>query len=97
MALYSSADSVHAIVADIGAWSTKIGYAGEDYPRSYFRSVRSKACLLSQPLRSNLSHSFAILILLAFTRTWPYYEKKQARKLPNDDDVGQSQRCTMIH
>lgn len=38
MALYTSGDSVNAIVADIGAWSTKIGYAGEDYPRSYFRS-----------------------------------------------------------
>ena len=39
MALYSSGESVNAVVAEIGAWSTKIGYAGEDYPRSHFRSV----------------------------------------------------------
>lgn len=39
MAFYTSGDSVNAIVADLGSYATKIGYAGEDYPRSYFRSV----------------------------------------------------------
>eukprot|EP00934_Nitzschia_sp_Nitz4_P008300 Nitzschia sp. Nitz4//scaffold1_size375055//16469//18154//NITZ4_000207-RA/size375055-augustus-gene-0.658-mRNA-1//1//CDS//3329540838//8290//frame0 len=38
MAAYSTGDNINAVVADIGAWSTKIGFAGEDYPRSYFRS-----------------------------------------------------------
>ena len=40
MAFYTSGDSVNAIVADLGCYASKIGYAGEDYPRSYFRSVR---------------------------------------------------------
>mmetsp|Transcript_16148 Transcript_16148/g.44713 ORF Transcript_16148/g.44713 Transcript_16148/m.44713 type:complete len:599 (+) Transcript_16148:85-1881(+) len=38
MAFYKSGDSVNAIVADLGSYASKIGYAGEDYPRSYFRS-----------------------------------------------------------
>jgi hypothetical protein len=39
MAFYTTTDSVNAVVADIGSYATKIGFAGEDYPRSYFRSV----------------------------------------------------------
>ena len=39
MAFYNSGDTVNAVVADLGSYATKIGYAGEDYPRSYFRSV----------------------------------------------------------
>ncbi|VEU36029.1 unnamed protein product [Pseudo-nitzschia multistriata] len=38
MAFYTSGDSVNAIVADLGSYASKIGYAGEDHPRSYFRS-----------------------------------------------------------
>jgi len=38
MAFYTSGESVNAIVADLGSYASKIGYAGEDYPRSYFRS-----------------------------------------------------------
>jgi actin-related protein len=33
-------NSIEAIVVDIGAGNTKIGWAGDDYPRSIFRSVR---------------------------------------------------------
>jgi actin-related protein len=33
-------NSIEAIVVDIGAGNTKIGWAGDDYPRSVFRSVR---------------------------------------------------------
>ena len=40
MAAFSSGDAVNAIVGDIGQYATKLGFAGEDYPRSYFRSVR---------------------------------------------------------
>jgi actin-related protein len=40
MAAFSAGDQVNAIVADIGSYATKIGFAGSDYPRSYFRSVR---------------------------------------------------------
>jgi actin-related protein len=41
MASFYSGDRIDAVVVDIGAASTKIGWAGDDYPRSYFRSVRS--------------------------------------------------------
>jgi actin-related protein len=40
MAVFSTGDSVSAVVADIGSYASKIGFAGEDYPRAYFRSVR---------------------------------------------------------
>lgn len=72
MALYTSGDSVNAIVADIGAWSTKIGYAGEDYPRSYFRSVRAlrgervKMCLfVAQTSHTLLTHVPFLLLLIS--------------------------------
>lgn len=29
------------LVVDIGSYSSKIGWAGDDYPRGYFRSVRT--------------------------------------------------------
>lgn len=38
MAFYTSGDTVNAVVADLGSYASKVGYAGEDYPRSYFRS-----------------------------------------------------------
>ena len=37
--MYCGGDDLGAIVADIGSVSARIGYAGEDYPRSYFPSV----------------------------------------------------------
>jgi hypothetical protein len=40
MAFYTTNDSYNAVVADVGSYATKIGFAGEDYPSSYFRSVR---------------------------------------------------------
>jgi actin-related protein len=39
MAAYSPNDVVQAVVADLGQGQTKMGWAGEDYPKSYFRSV----------------------------------------------------------
>jgi actin-related protein len=50
MAAYSPNDVVNAIVADVGQGNTKMGFAGEDYPRSYFRSVskRFRATSLAQ-------------------------------------------------
>jgi actin-related protein len=39
MAAFHSGDQVNAVVADIGSFYTKIGFAGDDAPRSYFRSV----------------------------------------------------------
>ncbi len=43
MASFYNGDNVQAVVADLGHYSTKIGWAGDDYPRSYFRSVSKKA------------------------------------------------------
>lgn len=40
MAAFQGGDHVGSVVVDIGSASTKIGWAGDDYPRSLFRSVR---------------------------------------------------------
>lgn len=37
---YHVGDLIHAVVADVGSYSSKLGYAGDDFPKSYFRSVR---------------------------------------------------------
>ena len=39
MAAFQGTDRLNAVVADIGSFATKIGWAGNDYPKSYFRSV----------------------------------------------------------
>lgn len=41
--MYSGGDDIGALVADIGTFSARIGYAGEDYPRVSIPSVRSHA------------------------------------------------------
>jgi len=42
MAFQGGDTSVGAVVADIGSFATKIGWAGDDAPKSYFRSVRNQ-------------------------------------------------------
>ena len=37
---YLAGDDMGAIVADFGHHTTKMGFAGEDSPRAWFRSVR---------------------------------------------------------
>lgn len=37
--MYTGGDDVGAIVADIGSYSTRIGFAGEDTPRAYIPTV----------------------------------------------------------
>ena len=46
MASFYSGDAVSAVVADIGNYATKIGWAGDDFPKSYFRSVRAENSVL---------------------------------------------------
>jgi len=41
MASFYGGEYVGAVVADVGTYATKVGWAGDDYPRSYFRSVRA--------------------------------------------------------
>jgi Actin and related proteins len=36
---FSSGDGFPCIVAEVGSYATKMGFAGEDYPRSFFRST----------------------------------------------------------
>lgn len=38
--MFNSGDDVGAIVADIGSFATRVGFAGEDIPRAYFPTVR---------------------------------------------------------
>jgi Actin len=42
MAAFHSGDCVGALVVDVGSATTKIGWAGDDYPRALFRSVGSR-------------------------------------------------------
>jgi hypothetical protein len=37
---FASADEVSAIVIDVGSYSCKAGYAGDDTPKAVFPSVR---------------------------------------------------------
>ena len=62
MTVFSSGDAVSAIVADVGSYASKIGFAGEDYPRAYFRSVRRSACLTCFILCVYCLHDMQILI-----------------------------------
>lgn len=97
MALYAANSAVHAVVADVGGYATKIGYAGEDHPRSYFRSV-SFHCIACAWLRRGTScKTFPPfwppqLTCLLLARMLPSCERKEA----TNDDVGQSPRFTMI-
>jgi hypothetical protein len=42
--LYDPNDVVQAVVCDIGSYATKMGFAGEDFPKSYFGSVMCYVC-----------------------------------------------------
>ncbi len=41
----NNSNSIEAVVVDVGAGLTKMGWAGDDYPRSIFRSVRCDECI----------------------------------------------------
>lgn len=49
--LYDPNDAVQAVVCDMGSYATKMGFAGEDFPKSYFRS--NVAVLREQPTATN--------------------------------------------
>jgi len=40
MSSYTGQDDVGAIVADVGSYATRIGFAGDDVPVAHFPSVR---------------------------------------------------------
>ena len=60
MAFYQG-DYVGAVVADIGSSATKIGWAGDDYPKSYFRSVRNLVIPIAS-LELIVSHASLLLL-----------------------------------
>ena len=37
--MYNSGEDIGAIVADIGSFATRIGYAGDDMPKAHLPSV----------------------------------------------------------
>ncbi|CAN0303990.1 unnamed protein product [Discosporangium mesarthrocarpum] len=37
--MYCGGDDIGAVVGDVGSYSCKIGFAGEDFPRAYFSSL----------------------------------------------------------
>ncbi len=38
--MYFGKDDIGAIVADIGSYSSRIGFAGDDHPKAYFQTVK---------------------------------------------------------
>lgn len=54
---------MNAVVADIGAYSTKIGFAGEDYPKAYFRSVRCDFTIRMYTLTIILIDAVVLLVV----------------------------------
>lgn len=63
MAAYSPNDVVQAVVADIGQGQSKLGFAGEDYPCSYFRSVSQKSAWQMNAPHFSLLPVDALLLL----------------------------------
>jgi hypothetical protein len=57
MASFYSGDYVGAVVADLGAYSSKIGWAGDDYPVSYFRSVSTTTTCAVRVLCARIAFS----------------------------------------
>jgi hypothetical protein len=92
MGAFHQGDYVGAVVADIGAYSTKIGWAGDDYPKSYFRSV--SACASHDSERLGGVHGKAYCILILFLLYLPFLYGRMllpsARKrlvIPNNAEV----------
>jgi actin-related protein len=38
--MFYSGDNIGAVVADIGSYACRVGFAGEDSPRAYLPTVR---------------------------------------------------------
>jgi hypothetical protein len=45
--MFHSGDDIGAIVADIGSQNARVGFAGEDYPKSFIPTVRG-VCLVTE-------------------------------------------------
>eukprot|EP00986_Skeletonema_menzelii_P005983 scaffold2258_cov144-Skeletonema_menzelii.AAC.12 len=57
MTTYTVGNDVQALVADIGSYSTKIGYAGDDHPQALYNSTT--AVVKAQNNQSSASSNFA--------------------------------------
>ena len=58
--MFHSGDDLGALIADIGSYATRVGFAGEDSPRAYLPSVSP------QPL--NFQYLFSKYALVLFTQ-----------------------------
>jgi hypothetical protein len=63
MASFYSGDHVGAVVVDIGAAYTKMGWAGDDAPRSLFRSVRKLPAVLRKKQRVFVRGVVVVVVL----------------------------------
>jgi len=57
MMAYSGGDDFPCVVGEVGSHATKFGFAGEDYPRSYFRSTTAILRDSSSPKSKSYSSS----------------------------------------
>ena len=62
MAAFAGGDDIGAVVAEIGHYSTKIGWAGDDAPRSYFPSVRLCVVFVCVSVFVFIPCSFSLLL-----------------------------------
>jgi actin-related protein len=44
--MYNSGDDIGAIVADIGSFASRVGFAGDDQPKAYLPTVKSLSFIL---------------------------------------------------
>ena len=90
--------SLQAVVADVGSYSTKMGWAGQDSPPSYFRSVRLQRrdshyyFYYSPPpqphtpimIYFHLTVSFSLVVEQTTYRLWQFCVKNPLPPRPND-------------
>jgi len=63
MSSYTGQDDVGAVVADVGSYATRIGFAGDDVPVAHFPSVRIFPKAEVKPLSIPLTPHFYFYLL----------------------------------
>jgi actin-related protein len=87
----NNSSSIGAIVADIGAGVTKLGWAGDDYPRSIFRSVRYEWVLchicwcVDCILTNECSWFWCLSFLVCFVQTISTYRDPKSGRIQRDE------------
>lgn len=68
-------DEVSAIVVDLGSYSCKAGYAGEDAPKAVFPSVTFISCMFQPQSQCHLAISLKEIFILLWKIGAVYYKK----------------------